>query len=82
MVRFKRLSDGTDGRRTTFLLYKGYVHKSKKSKTFLAFLDISKALYLEEFVVPVPICPLRQYRLQRGEVIISEAKLTPKFCSE
>jgi hypothetical protein len=43
MVRFKRLSDGTDGRRTTFLLYKGYVHKSKKSKTFLAFLDISKA---------------------------------------
>jgi hypothetical protein len=23
--------------------------------------------YLEEFAVPVPICSLRQYRLQRGD---------------
>ena len=44
-MRFRGLSDGTDGRRTTFLLYKGYVHleKSKKDKIFLAFLDLSKA---------------------------------------
>jgi hypothetical protein len=39
-MRLIGLLDGIDGRRTTFLLYKGYVHleNQKKGKTFLAWV--------------------------------------------
>ena len=45
-MRFRRIPDGTDGRRTTFLLYKGYVHLENQKRVRYAsffFLDLSKA---------------------------------------